>query len=115
MISHFFIHASRAILNRQDLPSLILENINGRPLLHYQLERLTGLRFIQQVNIVTSDLDIDAPIVACAHSFKNERQLSFEVIRIPHSSDYAFRESNRIISDNFLYKMSLFGFLMPSI
>lgn len=63
----------QARLGSTRLPGKILKEINGRPLLSYQLERLQNSRFIDELVIATTNNEKDNQLV----EFCENRQVSF--------------------------------------
>ncbi len=114
MITHGFIHASLYLDNKQNLPSLILEDIHGKSLLIRLMENIQNSTSFDRINIVTSDNPIDDEIVQCIEKLQhNELRVPIKVIRVAQSMPYAFTDDNRIMNDDFLYQKSYFGFYSP--
>lgn len=53
----------QARLGSSRLPGKVLKTVMGKPLLEYQIERVSRARHINKIVVATSDLDRDLPIV----------------------------------------------------
>ncbi|RJP62047.1 MAG: radical SAM protein [Candidatus Auribacter fodinae] len=115
MISHMFIHASVYVKNKLDLPSLVLEKLNGKSILENILLRLQQSTALSIINVVTSDKPADNPIAECVCSVqKNNSPVTISLIRISNDEPYAFNDSNRMINDDFIYIKPRYGFYSPA-
>lgn len=115
MITHLFIHASLFVKNKQDLPSLILEDVHGQPVLFRLLDTLQSSETINRINVVTSDNPIDDKIVSCVESFQSDQlNIPTNIIRISSDENYKIDDSNRIINLDLISRKPYYGFYAPN-
>ncbi len=114
MITHLFIHTSLFVKNMQDLPSLILEDMHGQPILWRLIDNLQSSETINQINVVTSDNPIDNKIVSCIEKFQSDQlTISVNIIRISRDEPYKINDSNRIINSDLISRKPYYGFYSP--
>ena len=53
----------QARMTSERLPGKVLQNVNGKPMLQYLLERLSKSQYLSDVVVATSDLPSDDPIM----------------------------------------------------
>lgn len=111
MITHLFIHATRAVKNIMDKPSRVDAHVNGKPVLVRLLERLQRSTSLAAIHVVTSDHTVDDAIVEQVQSCaSNLHPVAVDVLRIPESEPFCIADQNRVINADFLYKKKYYGF-----
>ena len=84
----------QARMTSQRLPGKVLQNVNGKPMLQYLIERLSHSKYMPNIVVATSDADSDTPIA----EFCFENGIS------------CFRGSQTNVAERYYRLISLFDF-----
>ena len=107
-----FVHASLAVNNQFDRPSLVMEAVGGRSLLERLLHSLNECRHLDEIVLITSDRDCDDRILSLSEmGSPGGSGPKLRTLRIPSDSPFSFRESNTILDKALLYKLPYYGLL----
>jgi organic radical activating enzyme len=105
-----FIHASLAVANQYDRPSLIAEEVGGCPLLMRLVRTMRGCRNLDEIVVVTSDQPCDEALAVmlngeCADTSKP----AVCIHKIPSTSPFAFNDENMRLAKEMLFRDPCYG------
>ena len=107
---HVYIHATQAVQNMLDLPSLLMEKLAGKTIVCNLIMNLQKSKKIDCIYLVTSDKSCDDLLVDTIKQISNnETVIPIDIIRIPSNTPYAIEEWNRFLPSDLLYKDPHYG------